>query len=114
MNRSHGSITSYTTGFIGSLVCTLLAYGLVVSHWATLPIAIGAIVLLAVAQLGIQLVLFLHLGRGGDSWNRAALVFAIIIVSIVVTGSLWIMYNLSARMMPSTAQMYQYMQNQSW
>jgi cytochrome o ubiquinol oxidase operon protein cyoD len=56
---------------------------------------------LAIAQMGIHLVFFLHITTGPDNTNNVlALAFGILIVFLVVTGSLWIMGDLSS-MMPS-------------
>ncbi len=107
-----GSFWSYTTGFIGSLLCTFAAYELVSQHLLAPLSVLIAVIALAVLQLGIQLVFFLHLGRKAKGWNLIVLVFALIIVAIVVGGSLWIMMSLNTRMMPSTEQMDAYMNSQ--
>jgi cytochrome o ubiquinol oxidase subunit IV len=53
------------------------------------------IVALALVQLFIQLIFFLHLGRESKPrWNLSALAFAVIVVVILVFGSLWIMASL--------------------
>lgn len=60
-----------------------------------------ALVALAVAQMGIHLVFFLHITTGPDNTNNVlALAFGILIVCLVVFGSLWIMTNLNHNMMP--------------
>ena len=62
------------------------------------PMALAA---LAVAQMGVHLVFFLHITTGPDNTNNAlALAFGALIVGIVIAGSLWIMYHLNANMMP--------------
>jgi len=67
--------------------------------WAPgVPIAIGV---LAVAQMGVHLVFFLHISTGPDNTNNIlALAFGILIVILVVGGSLWIMANLNHNMLP--------------
>jgi cytochrome o ubiquinol oxidase operon protein cyoD len=63
-------------------------------------IAVGLVVL-AIAQIGVHLVFFLHLGSGPDQTNNIlALAFGVLIVFLVITGSLWIIANLHANMMP--------------
>lgn len=63
-------------------------------------IALGLAVL-AIAQMGVHLVFFLHITTGPDNTNNVlALAFGILIVFLVVAGSLWIMGDLS-NMMPS-------------
>lgn len=97
-------ITSYVFGFALSLVLTLLAFGAVAG--AVLPgIELGWIIalllVLAALQLGVQLILFLHLGdEPKPKWNVQAFCFAVLIVGIVVGGSLWIMNHLKHQMEP--------------
>jgi cytochrome o ubiquinol oxidase subunit IV len=56
---------------------------------------------LAIAQMGVHIVFFLHITTGSDNTNNVlALAFGILIVLLVVAGSLWIMANLNANMMP--------------
>ena len=106
------STARYVLGFLGSLVCTFAAYWLVVAHPVAHSLALSALVALALIQLFIQFALFLHLGDRGNQLNRLALALTLVIVGIVVAGSLWIMFNLNHRMMPSEAQMLQYTQSQ--
>jgi cytochrome o ubiquinol oxidase operon protein cyoD len=61
-------------------------------------VAMGLIVL-AIAQIGVHLVFFLHLGSGADNTNNIlALTFGVLIVVLVIAGSSWIMANLTANM----------------
>jgi cytochrome o ubiquinol oxidase subunit IV len=56
---------------------------------------------LAIAQMGVHLVFFLHITTGPDNTNNVlALAFGVLIVTILVAGSLWIMANLNDNMMP--------------
>jgi cytochrome o ubiquinol oxidase operon protein cyoD len=94
----------------GVLVYTIglvLAVGLTAtSFWAANTsqlwgpgIALGLAVI-AIAQMGVHLVFFLHVTSGPDSTNNVlALAFGILIVTMVVAGSIWIMSDLS-HMMP--------------
>jgi cytochrome o ubiquinol oxidase operon protein cyoD len=71
--------------------------------WAP-GIPVGLVVL-AVAQIGIHLVFFLHLGSGPDSTNNIlALAFGVLIVFLVIAGSVWIIANLNSNMMPMSMQ----------
>ena len=57
------------------------------------------LVLLAIAQMGVHLVFFLHITSGPDNTNNVlALAFGILIVFLIMAGSLWIMANLNANM----------------
>jgi cytochrome o ubiquinol oxidase subunit IV len=60
-----------------------------------------AIIVLAIAQMGVHVVFFLHITTGPDNTNNVmALAFGVLIVVLVVGGSLWIMANLNQNMMP--------------
>ena len=60
-----------------------------------------AIVVLAIAQMGIHLVFFLHLTTAPDNTNNAlALAFGVLICCIIVFGSVWIMAHLNHNLMP--------------
>jgi cytochrome o ubiquinol oxidase subunit IV len=60
-----------------------------------------AIIVLAIAQMGVHLVFFLHITTGPDNANNVlALAFGLLIVFLVIGGSLWIMANLNHNMMP--------------
>jgi cytochrome o ubiquinol oxidase operon protein cyoD len=86
----------YISGFALSLGLTLVAYLFVVQGWAHGWTLIYVLAALAIIQLFVQLMFFLHLGREAKPrWNLTVLSFAAIIVSILVFGSLWIMKNLS-------------------
>lgn len=91
------------------LIGLVLAAGLTaLSFWVALDrdifwqpgVAIGLLVL-AAAQMGIHLVFFLHLTTGPDNANNAlAVAFGVLIIVLVGAGTLWIMANLNANMMP--------------
>ena len=96
------------TGVRGYLIGLALATILTAaSFWAAgsdviygpgIPVALIA---LAVAQMGVHLVFFLHIDTSPDSTNNVmALAFGVLIVILVVAGSLWIMANLNHNMMP--------------
>jgi cytochrome o ubiquinol oxidase operon protein cyoD len=60
-----------------------------------------ALVVLAIAQIGVHLVFFLHITTGPDNVNNIlALAFGVLMVFLIMVGSLWIMYNLSQNMAP--------------
>lgn len=112
-----GSIWTYVSGFILSLSLTLSAYFLVRHHLSTHHLypsdkfMLAALAVLAITQLIVQLVFFLHIDKERKPrWNLAVLLFAALIVFIIVGGSLWIMYHLNYNMSPQ--QMNQYMTQQ--
>lgn len=106
-SSQHGTLRSYTVGFILSVALTFGAYYVVVHHLvpnAAVPFLIG----LAMLQLLVQLLFFLHLGReASPRWNTLAFLFSFTIVAILVVGSLWIMYHLDYSHDLSPAQVIQ-------
>lgn len=99
---SHGNILTYSIGFVLSIGLTLAAYYAVVNEVFDRRGIIAAIVILAVAQLLVQLFFFLHLGKESrPRWNLIVFSFMLLVVGIVVIGSIWIMENLDYNMMPS-------------
>ncbi|MES2006501.1 MAG: cytochrome o ubiquinol oxidase subunit IV [Patescibacteria group bacterium] len=95
------TLHAYILGFILSIGLTLFAFSMVQMHLdsghvaPSHEVAIPALITLAIAQLLVQLILFLHLGREQKPrWNLIALCFALFVVTVVVGGSLWIMNHL--------------------
>lgn len=108
-HESDAQYTSYIIGFVLSVITTLAAYFLVVNKVLPTQLLIFTIVAIAVVQLAVQLIFFLHLGRG-NRWKVVTFLFAFLVVLIVVVGSLWIMYNLDYNMMQmSPSEMNDYM-----
>jgi cytochrome o ubiquinol oxidase subunit IV len=67
---------------------------------------------LAIAQMGVHLVFFLHITSGPDNTNNVlALAFGVLIVTLVVAGSVWIMTNLNDNMMQPAELMNLHMQH---
>ncbi len=112
--RERGAATRlYATGYILSLICTLAAYLLVVGTKLSPTTLVVAVVVLALLQCIVQAYCFLHVRAGKRSRPELIVLgFAILVVGILLSGSLWIMFRLNERMMPGTAQMEQYMQDQ--
>ncbi len=109
-NKSEATYHAYVTGFVLSVLITLTAYFFVVNGLWTKEVLIYIVMALAVVQLVVQLIFFLHLGKG-STWKLVTFVFALLVVLIVVVGSLWIMYNLDYNMMHmSPDEMHQYME----
>ena len=97
---SHGSWKSYIIGFILSLVTTLASFWLVMSGKVPHNMILPGIVVLAIAQLVVQLVYFLHMGTAPDQRdNFAIFLFTGLIIAIVVCGSLWVLHNMNVNMM---------------
>jgi cytochrome o ubiquinol oxidase operon protein cyoD len=60
-----------------------------------------ALVALAVAQMGIHLVFFLHITTAPDNTNNVlALAFGVLIVFVLVFGTVWVMAHMNHNMIP--------------
>ena len=98
--ESHGSLGSYTAGFILSVLLTAAAFGLIVTGAVTGHNALLAIAALAFVQIIVHLVFFLHMNTSSaQRWNVMAFGFTVLTVVILIVGSLWIMHNVSMNMM---------------
>ncbi len=94
-------IKSYLIGFFLSVILAVAAFAIVEQHILTGESLYFALAAFALAQLFVQVVFFLRLNANteDDKWNLISFLFTILIIMIVVTGSLWIMYNLNYFMM---------------
>jgi len=80
----------------------LAAYFVVVQKWTTGVALGGTIGVLAVIQMFVQLIFFLHLGKENKPrWNTLIFAFMLLVLLIVVLGTLWIMHSLDTRVMGS-------------
>jgi cytochrome o ubiquinol oxidase operon protein cyoD len=96
-----GSFTMYTVGLAFALLLTGASFLVSQTNLLWSPGVPAGLAVLAVAQMGVHLVFFLHIGTGPDNANNVlALAFGLLIVTLVVSGSLWIMANLNENMMP--------------
>jgi cytochrome o ubiquinol oxidase operon protein cyoD len=93
--------TKYLIGLGLAIVLTMASFwaaGTGLIYGPAVPIALAV---LAIAQMGVHLVFFLRITTAPDNTNNIlALAFGILIVSLVVAGSLWIMSHLDQNMMP--------------
>ena len=97
---SRGSLTSYLTGFVLSLILTAIPFALVMSGIWSYAATLAAIFSAGVVQILVHLHYFLHLDTSSATrWNVTALVFTVLIIILFVVGTLWIMSNLNYRMM---------------
>lgn len=96
IKQHHGTVASYTYGFVYSIMLTLAAYLIITQQVLSGVAAMLAIAGLALIQLMVQLLMFLHLGREKKPrWKQLVFVFMLAILLIVVGGSLWIMKHLT-------------------
>jgi cytochrome o ubiquinol oxidase operon protein cyoD len=88
-------------GLLFSIVLTVAAFLLAGSNVIYHPAIPDALLVLAIAQMGVHLVFFLHVTTGPDNTNNVlALAFGVMVVFLIVVGSIWIMSNLNQNLMP--------------
>jgi cytochrome o ubiquinol oxidase operon protein cyoD len=112
----HSNILSETLAYVIGLALALILTG--VSFWVASTsvlwgpgVAVGLVVL-AIAQMGVHLVFFLHITSGPDNTNNVlALAFGVLIVFLVMIGTIWIMAHMNANMAPDPALMNLQMQH---
>jgi cytochrome o ubiquinol oxidase operon protein cyoD len=100
--HTHGTRGSYVMGLGYAVILTLASF------WASstdliyppgVPILLGV---LAISQMGIHLVFFLHISSAPDQTNNIlALAFGVFVVGLLVFGSMVIMAHLNHNMMPT-------------
>lgn len=103
----------YSIGFIGSLLLTLSAYYLVTAEIFTGMTTAVIIIALALVQCAVQLIFFLHLGQEDrPRWRLITMLAMLVIFIVIIFGSIWVMYDLNDRMMPTEQEMVEYMDKQ--
>jgi len=97
---SWGSLKSYFTGFVLSLILTAIPFALVMSGASSAAATLAGIFIAGLIQILVHLHYFLHLDTSSAArWNVLALVFTLLIMVLFVGGTLWIMSSLNYRMM---------------
>jgi cytochrome o ubiquinol oxidase subunit IV len=92
-------LKSYLIGLALATLLTVVSFfisGTTLVWGPSIPVAL---IVLAIAQMGVHLVFFLHITTGPDNVNNVmALAFGVLIVLLLLTGSLWIMAHLNHNM----------------
>jgi cytochrome o ubiquinol oxidase operon protein cyoD len=89
----------YSTGLALSVLLTATSFWAANTSLLWAPGIPLGLAVLAIAQMGVHLVFFLHITTGPDNTNNVlALAFGLLIVTLVVAGSLWIMAHLNENM----------------
>jgi cytochrome o ubiquinol oxidase subunit IV len=92
----------YTVGLFLAVVLTATSFWVANTSLIWAPGVPLGLAVLAMAQMGVHLVFFLHITTGADNTNNVlALAFGLLIVALVIGGSLVIMTNLNENMMPT-------------
>ena len=99
---AHGTLKSYTIGFVLSVVLTAIPFWLVMDH-VIVDSQLNAIVIMAfgAVQIVVHMHYFLHMNTKSEGgWTFLALVFTVVMVVITLAGSIWVMYHMNGNMMP--------------
>ncbi|MEK1932533.1 MAG: cytochrome o ubiquinol oxidase subunit IV [Pararhizobium sp.] len=92
----------YSIGLLLAVVLTAASFWVTNTSLLWAPGIPLGLAVLAIAQMGVHVVFFLHITTGPDNTNNVlALAFGVLIVTLVVAGSLAIMANLNGSMMPT-------------
>jgi cytochrome o ubiquinol oxidase operon protein cyoD len=92
-------VLGYAIGLALAVLLTATSFFIAGTQLVWQPSIPVALVVLAIAQMGVHLVFFLHLTSGPDNVNNVlALAFGVLIVFLVIAGSLWIMYEMNMNM----------------
>ena len=103
----------YTVGLLLAVILTAISFWVANTSLLWTPGVSLGLTALAIAQMGVHLVFFLHITTGPESTNNVlALAFGVLIVFVVVVGSMWIIADLNQNMlMPSAEPMNLQMQH---
>jgi cytochrome o ubiquinol oxidase subunit IV len=110
--RTLPDVGIYTIGLVLAVILTATSFWVANTSLLWAPGMPLGLVVLAIAQMGVHLVFFLHITTAPDNTNNVlALAFGVLIVFLVVAGSLWIMANLNDNMMMPTELTNMHMQH---
>ncbi|MGP7796000.1 cytochrome o ubiquinol oxidase subunit IV [Sphingomonas sp. CLY1604] len=105
--EAHGTRKDYIIGFVLSVILTAIPFGLVMSGViADARVTAGIVMVFALVQIVVHMIYFLHMNsKSENGWTLMALIFTIIIVTICLAGSLWVMFHMNLNMMPQPGDM---------
>lgn len=102
----HGDWRIYVAGYGLCIIQTAVAFAVASTSYMTHDSNLAAIACLAIGQMLVQLIFFVHLSTTPDAGaNTAALAYAAMVIGLVVVGSMWIMAHLNTNMMPAAEHM---------
>ena len=94
-------LVGYLVGLGLSILLTATSFFIAGTDLVWQPSIPVALTVLAIAQMGVHLVFFLHITTGPDNTNNVmALAFGLLIVFLVIGGTVWIMAHLNQNMIP--------------
>ena len=92
-------VNGYLLGFAIAILLTIGSFWMARTDLVYGPALAVGLLVLAVAQMGVHLVFFLHITTDPDNANNVlALAFGLLMVCLVVFGSIWVMTHLNQNM----------------
>ena len=111
-DKTLSGVQIHTLGLVLAVGLTAISFWVANTSLLWGPGVLLGLAVLAIAQMGVHLVFFLHITTGPDSTNNVlALALGVLIVILVAAGSIWIMANLNETMMPPPELMNLHMQH---
>jgi cytochrome o ubiquinol oxidase operon protein cyoD len=99
--QEHGSRAGYVAGYLAAALLTVAAFAAAQSSLLTPASVTAAITVLAIGQMLVHLIFFLHISTTPNQrTNILALMVTLLVILLIVAGSLWIMSHLRSNMMP--------------
>jgi|SRR5579863_3097346 len=101
VEEGHGSPRGYVIGFALSVILTVAAFGLVIGGYLSPSASLIAITVLAIVQILVHLVYFLHMGLASSQqrWDSLSFAYSALCILILVIGTVWVMHNVAMNMM---------------
>jgi cytochrome o ubiquinol oxidase operon protein cyoD len=94
-------IRGYLIGLGLAVLATIVSFYISGTTLVWQPSIPAALIVLAIAQMGVHIVFFLHITTRPDSMNNVmALTFGVFVVFVLIVGSVWIMFHLNRNMIP--------------
>lgn len=99
----HVTSRGYLVGFVLAAILTAIPFYLVMTHKLAASLeSYSLIAVFASCQILVHMIYFLHLNTNSEGgWTILSLIFTLLIISVVVIGSVWVMYHLNTNMMPA-------------
>lgn len=96
----HGNVVSYIVGFVLSVILTVIAFYIVISHSLSLMATGIALGILATLQIIVQSSLFLHVSlMPSKRVDLISFLFSVFVALVIVFGTLFVMHNVGHFMM---------------
>ena len=94
-------VRGYLIGLGLAALATVVSFFVAHTSLVWQPSIPAALVVLAIAQMGVHIVFFLHITTRPDSVNNVmALMYGVFVVFVLIVGSVWIMSHLNHNMIP--------------